>query len=318
VLVTLITSVLLSISNKNGSDYFAPKTFMINNRYFQYFGDISYSLYLYHWPILLFIKYYFAIIIDPNHIEMNIYHHVLMIIVFSISFIFAFISYHLIEKYFLSNTIGYLKVYLFIVISYAVLLLLLIDVKYRSHNRQPTIHNVTIQLSTSEIIRINEAIGQKIGFPWLNQCEHYPATIVDRIGADCQTHYYLSCILNNDTTENNARFNVLVLGDSHAHRHFYAIRNSLRQLNNSNVSGVHLFSQSGCIPIIDNDRIVDADNGLNCPLFRKCIRRLVSEMRPDYLFFFTKYTQHIDRYLAKNIKEKVSRKHCLFTCCNYK
>lgn len=295
-LITLLTSTLLSISDTNGSHYFLPKLALINNRYFRIFGDISYSLYLYHWPTLLFIKYRCAVDLINSH--------AVTFLVFAISIILAAISFYCIETYFLSNAVGYLKIYLFIAISYAVVLSLNLSVKY-FHHQTKYIYQQKSNMSTSEIIRINEAFGNRIGFPWLNQCEHDIPTIVDKYGVECRTQYHLSCH-NNDTTMTNNRnsrvFDVLVLGDSHAHRHFYAIRSALRNLS---YTAVHLFAQPGCIPFIDND-LLDAGYHKDCPLFSECITKLVQEMRPHYLFHFTKYTLHVGRYLERHTNEQVS------------
>lgn len=37
---------------------FAAQTFLLTNKMFLYIGDISYVLYLVHWPIMMFIRYF--------------------------------------------------------------------------------------------------------------------------------------------------------------------------------------------------------------------------------------------------------------------
>ncbi len=71
-----------------------PKNFTLNflvkNKFFNYIGLISFSLYLWHWPLLVFFKYYFVY-------EVNIWIKIFsIIIVFSLS---AF-SYHFVELFF--------------------------------------------------------------------------------------------------------------------------------------------------------------------------------------------------------------------------
>ena len=71
-----------------------PKNFTLNflvkNKFFNYIGLISFSLYLWHWPLLVFFKYYFVY-------EVNIWIKIFsIIVVFSIS---AF-SYHFVELFF--------------------------------------------------------------------------------------------------------------------------------------------------------------------------------------------------------------------------
>jgi len=53
-----------------------------------FIGLISYSLYLYHWPVIVFTKYQFSDLSNTNYYG----------IVISVSFILAILSYHLIEK----------------------------------------------------------------------------------------------------------------------------------------------------------------------------------------------------------------------------
>ena len=278
------------------------------NRYLQYIGDISYSLYLYHWPTLLFMKYHFIVeSTTTKNNEPSSINHRLTFAVFIISCCFAIVSYYCIEKYFLSSTVGYTKTYAMIVLSYALLISLFIDMKYLPDYQQQFTNRIhqsnATKLTKAQILQINENHIRKVGFPWLNQCADLRRpTLVDKLGVECRTHYYLSC-LNNDTIKQSSRNagHVLVLGDSHAHRHYYAIRAALQSFN---YEGVHVFSQSGCLPII-TEAIVDADNGIDCPLFRKCLQRLVQEMRPNYLFHFSKYTQHVSRYLGRHTNEQV-------------
>ena len=60
---------------------------IINNKFTQYIGLISFSLYLWHWPTLVFVEYYFVYEVD---FSIKIYTLVLSIIL-------SIISYHLVE-----------------------------------------------------------------------------------------------------------------------------------------------------------------------------------------------------------------------------
>ena len=68
-----------------------PKKFIFKkifeNKYFNYLGLISFSLYLWHWPLLVFFKYYYVY-------ELNIWIKIMSLI---IMFIISVFSYHFIE-----------------------------------------------------------------------------------------------------------------------------------------------------------------------------------------------------------------------------
>ena len=68
-----------------------PKKFfldiIINNKFPQYIGLISFSLYLWHWPTLVFVEYYFVYEVD----------FLIKIYTLVLSIILSIISYHLVE-----------------------------------------------------------------------------------------------------------------------------------------------------------------------------------------------------------------------------
>ena len=86
--VILIISTALFLSKK------LPKNFnlknLIYNKYINYIGLISFSLYLWHWPILVFFKYYYVY-------EVTIFTKLVGLI---IVFLFSIISFHFIEQTF--------------------------------------------------------------------------------------------------------------------------------------------------------------------------------------------------------------------------
>lgn len=61
--------------------------FIIHNKIIQYIGLISFSLYLWHWPLLVFVEYYFVY-------ELDLLKRVLTLL---ITCIFSIISYHFVE-----------------------------------------------------------------------------------------------------------------------------------------------------------------------------------------------------------------------------
>lgn len=68
---------------------------ILKNSLINYLGSISFSLYLYHWPVLIFYKYY-------KYFEVNLLEKLACIIA---SIIFAHFSYQYIEKFYLNKKI---------------------------------------------------------------------------------------------------------------------------------------------------------------------------------------------------------------------
>lgn len=87
VLVTLFTSIILSLRYQNGNKNFVSSSFVT------YIGKISFSLYLYHWPIATFIRYIYV-----DEVE-----YYVMCIGIICTFVFAVLSYHFIENPFRSS-----------------------------------------------------------------------------------------------------------------------------------------------------------------------------------------------------------------------
>ncbi|HMP44235.1 MAG TPA: acyltransferase family protein [Sphingopyxis sp.] len=74
----------------------------ISNRVFRYIGDISYSFYLWHWPPLAFLKYYYGLDLDPG----------LLLACLLVSFGLSAASYHFVEQRFMPRrglNLPYLK-----------------------------------------------------------------------------------------------------------------------------------------------------------------------------------------------------------------
>ncbi len=81
--------------------------FLIHNRIIQYLGLISFSLYLWHWPVLVFIEYYFV----------NDFSIIYKLLGLSLAIIISIFSYHYVELYYRFK-IKNKSLYIFIITSY--------------------------------------------------------------------------------------------------------------------------------------------------------------------------------------------------------
>ncbi len=119
--VCLFAGLFLFINHQHS--FKAPLT----NRAFVYVGAISFSLYLIHWPLLVFVKYYFV-----NGVNA----YILAIIAIS-TFVLSVLSYKYIESFYrfkLSAKTMYLHFIVLILFIVAVFALYLKDTNQTSHN----------------------------------------------------------------------------------------------------------------------------------------------------------------------------------------
>ena len=89
---------------------------ILKNSFINYLGNISFSLYLYHWPVLIFYKYY-------KYFEVNTFEKIICIIV---SVFLGHLSYNYIEKFFLNKKINLFNKKL--IFGYTILIFLSIHV----------------------------------------------------------------------------------------------------------------------------------------------------------------------------------------------
>jgi peptidoglycan/LPS O-acetylase OafA/YrhL len=92
IIATAITAIILAYHNLNTSKIF-------NSKILSYIGDISYILYLFHWPIIQFVRYYMPMVNNDKlltHLKFS--HEGINVLCFVLSFGIAIIVHHLFEK----------------------------------------------------------------------------------------------------------------------------------------------------------------------------------------------------------------------------
>ncbi|CAI5455370.1 unnamed protein product [Caenorhabditis angaria] len=241
-IVTFITGTILVIST--GEDTF------LSNKFLTYFGDISYCLYLIHWPIYSFWKL--------THEENSDY---LFIYLFS-SIIISILIYNIFEKWYIksSNTVIIILVTLLLCFNISIL-------KRHSFQQQVTMDNVTKYMTIDDAKRLN-----------------YEWTIHDNQNLIQDTCEYESTKPLGWCSEkikklNEKNFKIMIIGNSWAANHGKLIFQECGSKANSMLVG----STYGCEPLYPSKNLKRCYQ--NITEFVK----LASEFKPDYVFHITRH-----------------------------
>lgn len=181
ILVTISASIFIFSGKKNFYN-----NILVNNKVFQFLGTISYSLYLCHWPILVFFKYYFIR-------ELNTFEIISIII---LTIFLSFFFWLFIENYFRNNKLHKSNYQLTIVLVF----ILFVGLLFNSFSNSLSSRLSPISLSIAESINSN-----------------FRCKIKDYIFIDGK----ISCLITNK--KNNEE--IVLLGNSHAQMYGYAFEN---------------------------------------------------------------------------------------------
>jgi len=167
--------------------------FIINNKLIQYIGLISFSLYLWHWPLLIFVEYY---LVNEAGILTRL-------ITLFISILFSIMSYHLIEINFR---------YKFSLKS----LLVLITISY------------TIFLLFFSLINFQKKISYKVNSP-----DFIGSASLTNFKCEISNYRLYNnkrgCFINNNSDIENLEF--VIVGNSHAQMYIPSLEPYLKKYN---------------------------------------------------------------------------------------
>ena len=189
ILLVFFVSIVIYFGNKIKKD-----NLFLGNFFFQFFGKISYSTYLVHWPILVFMKYY--LVRDISGAEK----FTLLLIVLFLSYFFWFFT----EKKF-KYKFQNLNVWRFYFIS-SLLIFFLFLVNF--------INKSFAQRINKDILVISNTVDSNY------RCDFLSYFILKNT-RNCQIAY----------DKEKKIYNIILLGNSHAQMYGYAFENILKDKN---------------------------------------------------------------------------------------
>ncbi|APD86963.1 hypothetical protein BM527_13195 [Alteromonas sp. Mex14] len=192
--VSLTTCLILAMGLSRTAQLGALK--IIDNQFMKYIGKISYSLYLWHWPLIIGVRMYQP---EPNVKQ--------IVIVGIASFVLADLTHRYFENRFRKNTIQNN----WIAISLAIIPLSIGIIAYGVNKTSPELLN---RLTEHERHLLSVQRWAKV-----------PGKCVARH----ETHEYFDCVIGNVDGEPT----MLVYGDSHAQMHVWALHEELSKQGKS-------------------------------------------------------------------------------------
>uniref|UniRef100_A0A915BW87 Acyl_transf_3 domain-containing protein n=1 Tax=Parascaris univalens TaxID=6257 RepID=A0A915BW87_PARUN len=262
----------------------------LKNETLLFIGDISYSLYLAHWPIIVFFRYI-------HHTDQLLFTDCL--IVAQLSLLVAYLSYKTIEKYFVRENFS--------------TTLVLVSLLFLSSIMMMNCPNGSFVLSEEQVIRssVIEVMGEKLErttfeancFAFRYQ-DYRPKVVTSSMLQQAQVanerfllywpdhapysspdplvdkHFRSKSITVWLTAyhKNSGNSSIAVFGNSFAHRSFRAIVDAFGQ----RIKEIRLIANPGCPPFIGSIFTeipeVECDSVLNASV------ELIEEMKPDIIF----------------------------------
>ncbi|WKX97713.1 hypothetical protein Q1695_013412 [Nippostrongylus brasiliensis] len=223
--------------------YLDSNAYCFSNNVIVYCGDISYVLYLVHWPIIVAVRYYN----DNQHLSASA-----VLLVVLLSFAISIAVHHSIEKFFIAN--GFLPAVLCVLACY-VLIVCTVQ-KYAEEPVMPVDHR---NISKKEYaIKWNLMESKKVYYPHPcsrdNDTEKYTGN---------KGEPELRCV-----AEGNGTANILLIGNSIAYRAYPLIHDILA----GRFKKLRLYSRSSCPPLANY-----------CADFSEATRKVVQHEKPDIL-----------------------------------
>ncbi len=295
IVFAILFSSIFILSGKN-------KIFFLNSRSLIYLGKISYSMYLWHLPILYFTKIYFN---GPYFYLLNIF----TVLVMSI------LTYHLIEKSFRYNRILQSAFLIFLFSIFLIISVFFIkDIIISNFQINNEYYNLKVQKLKNNFSNFNY-FERKYN---LSERTEWNISLNDQSISNCENTHSLYKIdkvkdidykcLNNKNSENL----FIINGDSHA-THYYKMIDGL-----STEPSIYLKTYEGCLYIPNIFSIGKNDfnnkfykNFYNCQDYilneKKIIKKLSKDFKNVSVLISSRYTAYIEKsILMDRNKRKIN------------
>ncbi|KHN82376.1 O-acetyltransferase OatA [Toxocara canis] len=296
--VTLAAAVIISRLSPNLNDYFRNVAVLV------LVGNISYSLYLAHWPLIVFFRY---------NLHVDSLPLTECIIIAQLSFLIAYISFKTIETYFTHEIL--LKTFLFIIILLCISVFLMIPTSKAIVLVEESVNDFNAT-TLSPIDNGNETVRktwfERDCFGFHNR-DHRPENlsefvIKDALVVNDRFMHYWPPDIPNDTLpdplvkkhfmskniaitftafyEGPGKTKVAIFGNSFAHRALFAVVKAFGR----RAKQIRLIANIGCPPFIGSTYPEDID----CAPFLNASVELLEDMKPDITFIIFRPFTPID------------------------
>ncbi|CAE6948248.1 Acyltransferase family [Vibrio sp. B1ASS3] len=263
-LLPVLGAYLMIVSNQQSS-------FITNNSAFQYLGKWSYSIYLWHWPIVVY-GYYF-----------DVQWWVLYGLPLSITL--GFVSFKLVEgvrfKSFSSwhETFKVKPIYMGVVIgalSGFVFVNNGVNYEFRSGAN-------TLESKFLDKYHPDNYLTEAVKIEYREECNFFDA---DAYVAK-ETDIDKQCV----TPTGEKKFIGLLWGDSHAQALSYGLRNQFSEMDLLQVAS------SGCRPLVEMDSITTGEFKNSCDRSNEKAFKALVDVKPDFVFLAQHYDHDLNNYM---------------------
>ncbi|KAF8354222.1 hypothetical protein PRIPAC_95845 [Pristionchus pacificus] len=240
---------------------------LLSNRPIVYLGDISYVVYLVHWPVVVMWKSYWDLLVMPvKDIHLCL----------AITFLISILVHHTLEKWFISSSTTASTIIVGLIYSFiccAVIFNLPLKLNQVAEYELPTDQRLLDAINWNEDQSHFQYYSRQRPF---EECLHDPEGIRMR-DAFVNTQPLYECLWTPKNSTGNV--SVLVVGNSIAHRATQLLHSILK--HNPDVKEMRLFAHAACRPL------------KNCARFFGAMMKLVERMKPDITLLIYDDSDHL-------------------------